>query len=142
MGKKMKTLMLIILSVTLASCAYFESKVLPKAKEAASKSITGAIVKEGQCANVEAVKADVDKLLKIESDESVVVKAIAEAEEVQVSQKSVAASEKLVSKLCKSAFGLAVPALLSKGVPQAWGCSLVDLGSKLDLLAAKACDKI
>ena len=143
MEKKMKKLLsatMILSLLTLASCSYFETKVLPKAKAAASLSITKAIVKEGQCANAEAVKLDVDKLLKIESDESVVVKAIADAEVAQV--QSVAPSTKLISKLCKSAFTLAVPKLLEKGVPEVWGCSLVDLSAKIDLLASKACDKI
>lgn len=139
--KLLKTFMILSL-FTLASCSYFETKVLPKAKQAASKSISTVLVSEGECVNVEAVKASVDKLLKIESDESVVVKAIADVEEVQVSQKSLASSEKLVSKLCKSAFALAVPALLSKGVPEEWGCKLTNLNQKIDALAAKACDKI
>lgn len=137
----MKTLLCIFALMTLASCSYFETKVIPKAKEAASKSISKAIVAEGECVHPEAVKASVDKLLKIESDESMVVVAIAQTEEVAPVQE-LAPSSKLSVQLCKGAFGLAVPALLSKGVPVEWGCRLTNLSAKIDVLASKACEKL
>lgn len=137
----MKKLLCLSLLLSLVSCSYFETKVVPKAKIAASASITKALVKEGQCANVEAVKADVDKLLKIESDESVVIKALA-PEAVEVQSLSATPSTKLAAVICKSAASLAIPSLLKKGVPEAWGCSLTDLSGKIELLASNACDKI
>jgi len=126
----------------LASCSMFEEKVIPAAKAKASEVVVAAIVKEGQCASSASIKADVDKLFKIESQESesLVVSAIVEAQEAPATQSFSGAP--IVSGICKSAVSLALPALLKKGVPEKWGCSLTDLSSKLEGIALGACSKI
>ena len=120
----------------MASCSFFQGKVIPAAKKSASEKITQAIVKTGECKAADVIKADVDKLLKIEADESMVVKALGE------SAPEGAQEEGLVSEICKSAAKLALPVLLQKGVPEKWECALTDLGSKVGLLAEQACGQI
>ena len=139
----MKSLLsLIVLSVLMltASCTVFQDKVVPAAKKLASEKVTSAIVKTGQCSNVEAVKADVDGLFKIESDTSLVVSAIAEAPAPVVAKSF--SGNPIVSSICKSAVSLALPPLLKKGVPAAWGCTLVDVSAQLESIALDACSKI
>ena len=86
-----------VLLMGLTSCAYFQGKVIPKAKQSAADAITKAIVKTGQCTAVDMVKADVEKLLKIESNESMVVKALGSSAPEGSQQEGV------VSEICKAA---------------------------------------
>lgn len=113
-----------------------QEKLINKAKEQASKQITNSIVKAGECAGVAAVKADVDQLLKLENDESMVVKALGS------SAPEGAQEEGIASEICKAAANLVLPVLLHKGVPQKWECKMSDLGGKVTGLAVMACGKI
>lgn len=126
-----------VLMLGMTSCAVFENTI-PKAKQSAADAITKAIVKTGECAAVDMVKADVEKLLKIESDEGMVAKAIGSAQEAPEGSQQ----EGVVSAICKSAASLALPTLLQKGVPEKWECALTDLGGKIGQLADEACGKI
>ena len=134
MKKFMLPLMLIV-SMFFVSCSLIESKI-PEVKKSASEKITAAIVKTGECSAVSEIKADVDKLLKVESADGMVVKAMGS------SAPEGAQEEGLVSEICKAAAKLALPALMAKGVPEKWECSLSDLGGKVGLLAEEACGKI
>ena len=135
--KRILSLMLLVsISIMVTSCAYFQDKVIPQAKEKAAESITKAIVETGECSAVDMVKADVDALLKIESNESMVVEALSSASP-EGSQ-----AEGVTSEICKAAAKLALPALLSKGVPEKWNCAMTDLSAKIGELASQACGKI
>lgn len=136
MKKLFSSVLMIVMVMSLSSCAFFKDKVIPQAKEKAADGITQALVKVGECQAVDAVKADVYKLLKIESDESMVVKALS------ASAPEGAQQEGVVSEICKAAARLALPALLFKGVPAAWDCKLTNLSSKIGELADMACGKI
>lgn len=134
--KKLILPIMAMLMISISSCSLFEDKVLPQAKAKAAEKITEAIVETGECKAVEAVRADVNDLLKIESDESMVVKALG----LQAPEGS--QQQNLVSEICKSAASLAVPVLLRKGVPEKWDCELNDLSSKVSELAMKACGNL
>lgn len=136
MKKILSFVLLVCVAMSLASCSLFSEKVIPAAKKSASEKITMAIVKTGECKNVEQVQADVNELLKVESDEGMVAKAIG-SEAPAGSQQ-----EGIVSQICKSAASLALPTLLQKGVPDKWECTLTDLGGKIGDLADMACGKI
>lgn len=136
MKRILSFVLLTVLALGLASCSLLEDKVVPAAKKAASEKITNAIVVTGECQAVDVVRADVDKLLKIESDEGMIATAL------DASAPSGSQSEGVVSEICKSAAKLALPALLRKGVPEKWDCQLTDLSSKIGELAAKACGEI
>lgn len=142
MKKYLSLIAVSCLFLSLMSCSMFEEKVVPAAKAKASEVVVKAIVKEGQCSGEAAIKADVDKLFKVKSEESesLVVDAIVEAQEAPV-EKSFVGSP-VVSGICKSAVSIALPSLIKKGVPSEWGCSLVDLTSKLEAIALGACSKI
>jgi hypothetical protein len=138
-GKIMKILIMLITAVMLmsvTSCSYFKSTVVPQAKKKAADAITKAIVETGECQATDAVQADVEALLKIESDNSLVVKALNE------SAPEGSQAEGVASEICKAAASLAIPALLDKGVPSKWECGLSDLSEKINQLAAQACDKV
>ena len=142
----MKNFLSIFLLVTLASsivsCSLFQKKILPAAKQKVAKKLTEAIVKIGECANLAEVQADVHKLLKLEGDEGVVVKAMA-ADSVSSGEiKSLLAAKSVVGEICRAAASLALPALLEKGVPDEWECKLSDLSSKAVELASLACGKL
>ena len=125
-----------LLLVGLTSCAFLQEKVIPQTKQKAADAITKAIVKTGECKAVEMVQSDVEKLLKIESDDSMVVKALGSTAPEGSQQESI------ISQICKSAASLALPTLLQKGVPEKWECQLIDLGGKIGELADQACGKI
>lgn len=136
MKRILSLVLLVTVSMMVTSCAYFQEKVIPQAKEKAAESITKAIVETGECTAVDMVKADVDALLKIESNESMVVEAL-NAKAPEGSQ-----SEGVTSEICKAAAKLALPALLAKGVPEKWECAMTDLSAKIGELASQACGKI
>ena len=136
MNKFLKFIIVAVSLIGLTSCAYFKEKVVPQAKQKAADSITKAIVKTGECVAVEMVQADVEKLLKIESDDSMIVKALGSSAPEGSQQ------EGIISQICKSAANLALPTLLQKGVPAEWDCRLTDLNGKVGELADMACGKI
>jgi hypothetical protein len=121
----------------MSSCAYFQGKVIPQAKQKAADSLTKAIVKTGECVAMDQVRLDVEKLFKIESNDSMVVKAMGSESSPEGAQE-----EGVVSEICKAAAKLAIPTLLSKGVPEKWDCRLTDMSSKVTELASKACGEI
>lgn len=134
--KKLVLSFTILSALLFTSCSLFQDKLIPAAKKSASEKITSAIAKTGQCSAVEVIKADVDNLLKIESEDSMVVKAMTgDAPEG-------AQEQGVVSEICKAAAKLALPVLLQKGVPSKWECALTDLGSKVGQLADEACGKV
>ena len=58
MKKFLSCALVAVLMLGLSSCAFFQGKVIPKAKQSAADAITKAIVKVGQCAAVDMVKSD------------------------------------------------------------------------------------
>jgi len=137
MKKFISILYLSLMMSSLVGCGFFKTKVLPKAKEVAAKKLTAAIVKTGECKAEAEVKADVYKLLKLEGDEGLIVKAVGSESSPTGTQE-----EGVVSEICKAAAKLTLPALLSKGVPGDWDCSLTNLNEKVGDLAQMACGKI
>lgn len=135
--KKLLSFALIASLALMASCSFFEEKVIPLAKEKASEAVATGIVKKGQCIHPEVVRAATDKLFKVESTESVLVSSIAD---VQPEQSFAVAS--IGSGVCKAAVTVALSPLLKKAVPVEWGCQLTDLTSQLEEIASSACDKI
>lgn len=132
------TICVVMLSLSsLVGCSFFKTKVIPKVKEAAATKLTAAIVKVGECKAESEVKADVYKLLKMESDEGLIAKAVGSESSPEGAQE-----EGVVSEICKAASRLALPALLSKGVPPKWECALTDLNSRIGELAENACGKV
>jgi len=140
--KKLLSLTMIASLAIMASCSFFEEKVIPLAKEKASEAVSVAIVKKGQCIHPEVVKAATDKLFKVESDESALVSSIAEAQPTEAQPKSFAAGSSIGSGVCKAAVTVALSPLLKKAVPAEWGCELTDLTAELEAIASSACDKI
>ena len=136
MKKFFNSVLMIVMVMSLTSCAFFKEKVVPQSKQKAADGIVKAISNVGECSGTSAIQADVEKLLKIESDESMVVKALGS------SAPEGAQEEGVVSEICKAAANLALPALLNKGVPASWDCKLTNLKSKVGELAAMACGKI
>lgn len=127
---------LLAICLSLASCSFLKQSASDLKKSAGDK-IASAIVKTGECAQAELVKADVYELLKIESEESLMVKALAGEKAPEGSE-----AQGVVSEICKAAAKLALPSLLKKGVPSKWECGLTDLTGKIELLASQACDEI
>ena len=136
MKKLISVLALITLTLGVVGCDSLRERVIPAAKEKAAEKLTEAIVKTGECQAVGEVRADVNKLLKIESDESMVVKALG-SEAPDGSQQ-----EGVVSEICKAAAKLALPVLLDRGAPDDWQCQLTSLNEKVGELAKKACGEI
>ena len=134
--KSFLVLFTLVLLVGMTSCAFFKDKALPELKQKAADTITKSIVKIGECNAVGVIQSDVEKLLKIESDDSMVVNALGS------SAPDGAQEEGMVSEICKAAASLALPTLLAKGVPSKWECALTDLNSKIGDLAVMACGKI
>ncbi len=124
------------------SCGFWKTKVVPAAKKLTATKLTDAVVKVGECSNRLEVQSDVYKLLKLEGDEGVVVKAMASESLSNSGEESLSLSKSFVGDICKSAAKLALPPLLAKGVPDRWDCKLEDLNSRLGELADKACARL
>lgn len=111
---------LLLLAMLAISCT--EGK--KTAADMATGALSAAVVKHLECANADAVRADVkvqvDKVLKVEAE----------------TQGSV------VSKFCGDIVTLAVPGLVDAGIPDSWGCTATDAKEKLVSLASKACDNL
>lgn len=127
--------MVTILLLSLSSCAFIKAKI-PELKQSVATKVTDAIVKTGQCTNIEAVRSDVNDLLKLESAQGMVANAIGSEAPAGSQQEGV------ISEICKAAARLALPVLLRKGVPTDWACQLTDLDAKMGELAIGVCTKI
>ena len=142
----MKNILIMSVLITLissfAGCSYFKGKVIPAAKKSVAEKLTKAIVKVGECSNYAEVQNDVYNLLKLESDDGVVVKAMAFEAPAEGDAKNLTASKSIIGDVCKAAANLAIPALLKKGVPEKWECKLNDLSERSKELADKACSKL
>lgn len=115
-----KILALIAICTLMVSCT--EGK--KTAADLASNALSTAVVKELECSNADAVKADVttqiDKILKIQAE----------------------TSGSAASMFCGDLVALAVPKLVDAGIPDAWGCTAANAKEKLATLADKACEKL
>lgn len=115
-----KLLLMLVVAISFASCT--KEGIKTEASKFITENVSKVIVAELECAQVDAVKADVkaqvDKLLKINAETS------------------------FGASFCNSMVDLAVPQLIKSGVPATWECTAATATANVVELAKKGCAKL